>query len=141
MGELSKLKTLDAFMLESKEYDKPILEKRGSELPLADAVDEINKKLTSFGISNVSITTKQMKSIKPNKNGDLALSLDKIKIDPKSLGVLAPVFDKIDLVITTIYNEANQAMVLVLDYKWSHPSGSNGYSIRDSFWNGKWVGY
>jgi len=55
-----------------------------------------------------------------------------ISIEPESAGPLAPMFDSIELKVswlTFITNREQRITRLFLEYKYEHPSGSNGYSV------------
>ena len=59
-------------------------------------------------------------------------SKTKVKIDPKTLGVMAPMFKSITLETTLaaeVMSGQDLVMVIGLSYGYQHPSGSNGYSI------------
>lgn len=123
------------------ESEIPVFEKAGKPLDFVTAAKEFNKKLKSMGVKARPLTPGDLESADATVKGDSVVVVDEIKINPKTLGALAPVFEFIDLKVTAIYGEVNQVIVLLLEYQWQHPSGSNGYSVRDSFWDGKWVGY
>ena len=140
---MKTIQSLNQFLTESKDAETSIFEKRGKDLSPADAAKEFNAKIKSYGIKAKQLVAKDLDPsfVNFNSKGDISAVVDVIKIDPKTLGAMAPVFTAVELTITAVYGESNQAIIMVLEYHWSHPSGSNGMSIRDSFWNGKWVGY
>lgn len=57
--------------------------------------------------------------------------------DPKFLGVFAGMITKLDLIIYCGKN--GDVPFIKLEYKYDHPSGSNGYTQVYSYRNGKWV--
>ena len=60
-------------------------------------------------------------------------------IDPKTVGLLQPVFKKIDCAITAGYDADSEIISLVLEYRWQHPSGSNGYLVKYRYAGKKWI--
>jgi hypothetical protein len=141
---MKTIQSLNQFLTESKDAETSIFEKRGKDLSPADAAKEFNAKVKSYGIKAKKLEATDLAPTLDNNNlkdGDVSVKVDVINIDPKTLGAMAPVFTAVELTIHAVYGESNQAIIMVLEYHWSHPSGSNGMSIRDSFWNGKWVGY
>lgn len=62
-----------------------------------------------------------------------------LSIDPKTVGLLQPVFKKIDCAITAGYDAESEIISLVLDYHWQHPRGSNGYMVRYKYVDKKWI--
>lgn len=91
---------------------------------------EINKKLKSCGIPATYYG-------KPTPKPKMIL---KTKIDPKKLGMFAPIFDEIELEVhAQIFPDNPHAAIIKLLYAWKHPSGSNGYTLiykltRDEDW-------
>jgi hypothetical protein len=140
---MKTIQSLNEFLNESNEIEMPVFEKRGKDLSPSDAAKEFNAKIKSLGIKadKVDAVDFDGTTSKASNTGDNHLKVDTIKIDPKTLGAMAPVFTEIELVINAVYSESKQAIVMILEYHWSHPSGSNGLRIRDSFYDGKWVGY
>jgi hypothetical protein len=51
-----------------------------------------------------------------------------VKIDPKTLGMFAPVFSTIEVSVSTAVQESHAG--INLHYSWAHPRGSNGYCLR-----------
>jgi len=123
-----------------KTFGDFILEKANKELSASEAAKEINAKFKKLGI-NAKVTASDLEQAEANKHSDKVFDLDLIRINPKDLGAFAPVFKNIKLEPTVVSNLGTNAMVLVLKYSWEHPTGSNGYTIRDTYVNGKWLGY
>ncbi len=53
-----------------------------------------------------------------------------IDIDPNTLGLFAPAIEKMSLRARGGWHPKRSIFELVLDYKYEHPSGSNGYSAK-----------
>lgn len=135
---MKTIQTLNEFLSESND---PVFEKAGKPLDFVEAAKVFNDKIKSLGIKCRPLTPGDLESADSNKNNDKVVEVDKIKIDTKKLGAFGPVFKTAGLIVNAVYGETNQAMIMILEYQWEHPSGSNGYRIRDSYWDGKWVGY
>lgn len=60
-----------------------------------------------------------------------------IDINPKSVGIMAPMFKKIELEISAVLFADFNGGRLVLQYNYEHPTGSNGYTVRCDFVDGK----
>tara|TARA_R110000765_G_scaffold310222_1_gene403597 strand:- start:62 stop:469 length:408 start_codon:yes stop_codon:yes gene_type:complete len=79
-------------------------------------------------------------------DGGRGESITKIKIDPKTLGAMAPMFKSVNLetsLLAEVMSGQDLVMVIGLKYDYQHPSGSNGYSItyRYTSSRGKWEQY
>lgn len=133
------IKTFESFKSD-KETSDIVLEKASKELSATDAAKEINDKFKKLGIK-AKVTASDLEAAEANRHSDKVYDLDLIRINPNDLGAFAPVFKNIKLEPTVVYGQANNAMVLLLKYSWEHSTGSNGYTIRDTYANGKWLGY
>ena len=111
-----------------------ILKEGVKELTKTDARNEINKKLKFLGIDGVTVSDKNLT--------DTFTVVKKIKIDPKLTGPISPVFKSIELEIRTAYGEnyytKENIAAIALEYSWQHPRGSNGYTIKYTYTDGKW---
>jgi hypothetical protein len=115
------------------------------ELDYVSASKVFNSKIKSMGIKARPLQPGDLESAEENRNGDKLIELGVVKIDTSKLGAMSPVFEKAQVEVKALYGKPDEksgpVIVMLLEWNWKHPSGSNGYSIRDSFFNGKWVGY
>ena len=54
-----------------------------------------------------------------------------IQVDPSTLGFVAPIFTEICITVRagfTDYRDGSSTRKIELQYNWTHPRGSNGYS-------------
>ena len=90
----------------------------------------INRKLYSLGI-------KAPERIKDTKDDEWK-KIGTVHIIPKSLGLMAPVFEKIELEIKGGVSVENESAHIIFEYHWKHPSGSNGYRVQYNYSNLVW---
>ena len=89
----------------------------------------LNKKLKEMGIKKqISKAESAMKTV------------DKGKIDPKYLGIFGNAFETIDYELKVGASVKRRVVTFELSFQYQHPSGSNGYTHRMSYWeeDGKW---
>ena len=106
----------------------PVTEARGEKLSMPSVHSEFNmliKDLNKLGGARLNAVRK----IK--QDGDKEV-IGKGSINPKSVGFFGQAFKSIEYVATAIYGEDDdyQAMVLVIQFSYNHPKGSNGYTCR-----------
>ena len=66
------------------------------------------------------------------------VSIGKVDIDTKKIGLLSPVFVKIDLEVSVGYCEERNVADIILQYHWDHRRGSNGYSVYFEYRDEEW---
>jgi len=95
------------------------------------AVTVINKKLSDLGFK-LKVKEADLESDKYKKIGN-------IKINPKTTGLMAPMFKQIEVDVSVGYVESKEGLIRVsLHYSYKHYRGSNGYNVMFVYWNGKW---
>jgi len=95
----------------------------------ATAVFIINKKLESLGFK-FKVKEKDLENDKYKKIG-------KLKINPKTTGLMSPMFKEIEVEVSVGYADKGLAKI-DLHYSYKHYRGSNGYNARFTFWKDKW---
>lgn len=95
-------------------------------------VREINKQLSFIGILGVKVSEKDISDDEKFK------SVKKINIDPKLVGPLSSVFEKIDVEIKVACSSELGIGEILLKYRWKHPRGTNGYTVRLRYDKNKW---
>ena len=101
------------------------------EIDISNVTKILNSKLKELGFKEK--VTKEDIDIENYKFKKITT----IKINPKELGLIGPIFKSISVEISvgvTNYGD----IYLVLHYSWTHPRGSNGYRAQLVYDGKKW---
>ncbi len=97
-----------------------------------DSKYKISMKLAPLGFLTNDVNSRLIDMELTGKWTKLLLEDEVIKIDPITTGPVAPMFKEIsvdDIEVLVLANDVRSLITLRITYRYTHPSGSNGYTV------------